>query len=208
MNVIFISPHFPHHFYQFCARLKERGVTVPGIGGCPWEGIGSSCQNALTDYRFVHSLRNEGVDHIELRMVVLNPPELAGLNLRDLQFARLLLVRLASTPRQPFALKDQVQAVQNFKNAAHYDLKTVKIVAPDGEVYSVAGAGHNAIGFMREFYRDFPQEVLDILDFEEEKFTDPEKRCAWRIRRESANRFVQKGLALAGARQREAVSRV
>lgn len=58
MNVIFISPHFPRHFYQFCARLKERGVTVLGIGDCPWDGMGSNCQNALTDYRFVHSLKD------------------------------------------------------------------------------------------------------------------------------------------------------
>ena len=58
MNVIFISPHFPRHFYQFCARLKERGVTVLGIGDCPWEGIGERCQNALSDYRFVPSLKD------------------------------------------------------------------------------------------------------------------------------------------------------
>lgn len=58
MNVIFISPHFPRHFYQFCARLKERGVTVLGIGDCPWEGIGERCQTALTDYRFVPSLKD------------------------------------------------------------------------------------------------------------------------------------------------------
>ena len=153
-------------------------------------------------------LRNEGVDHIELRMVDLNPLEPAGLDLKDLQFAQLLLVWLASTPRQPFTLKDQVQAVQNFKNAAHYDLKTVKIVAPDGEVYSVADAGHKVISFMREFYAGFPKEVQDILNFEAEKFTDPEKRYAWRIRREFANGFVRKGLALAEARQREAVSHV
>ena len=58
MNVIFISPHFPRHFYQFCARLKERGVTVLGIGDCPWESIGERCQSALTDYRFVPSLKD------------------------------------------------------------------------------------------------------------------------------------------------------
>ncbi len=58
MNVIFISPHFPSHFYQFCARLKERGVTVLGIGDCPWEGIGPQCRGALTDYRFVPSLQD------------------------------------------------------------------------------------------------------------------------------------------------------
>jgi hypothetical protein len=58
MNVIFISPHFPKHFYRFCDRLKTRGVNVLGIGDCPWEGIGQDCQNSLTDYRFVPSLQD------------------------------------------------------------------------------------------------------------------------------------------------------
>lgn len=58
MNVIFISPHFPRHFYQFCARLKERGVHVLGIGDCPWQDLGDLCRNALTDYRYVSSLQD------------------------------------------------------------------------------------------------------------------------------------------------------
>ena len=58
MNVIFISPHFPRHFYNFCDRLKTRGVTVLGIGDAPWESIGSACQNSLSDYRYVESLEN------------------------------------------------------------------------------------------------------------------------------------------------------
>lgn len=58
MNVVFISPHFPRHFYQFCARLKERGVTVLGIGDAPWEAIGEACQNSLSDYRYVSSLQD------------------------------------------------------------------------------------------------------------------------------------------------------
>ncbi len=58
MNVIFISPHFPKHFYNFCERLKSRGVNVLGIGDCPWDGIGEACQNALSDYRSVNSLHD------------------------------------------------------------------------------------------------------------------------------------------------------
>ncbi len=58
MNVIFISPHFPRHFYQFCSRLKERGVTVLGIGDAPWESIGEDCRNSLSDYRYVTSLQD------------------------------------------------------------------------------------------------------------------------------------------------------
>ena len=58
MNVIFISPHFPSHFYNFCSRLKERGVTVLGIGDAPWESISENTRNALSDYRYVTSLQD------------------------------------------------------------------------------------------------------------------------------------------------------
>jgi hypothetical protein len=58
MNVIFISPHFPQHFYRFCARLKERGVTVLGICDAPWESIGENCQNSLSDFRYVANLND------------------------------------------------------------------------------------------------------------------------------------------------------
>ncbi|MDO5151861.1 MAG: carbamoylphosphate synthase large subunit [Eubacteriales bacterium] len=56
MNVIFISPGYPKHFYQFCDRLKTRGVHVLGIGDTPWECLSQECRNALNDYRSVQSL--------------------------------------------------------------------------------------------------------------------------------------------------------
>ena len=84
-------------------------------------------------------------------------------------------------------------------------MKTVKIVVPNGEVYSVADAGCKVIAFMKEFYQGFPQEVQEVLDFENEKFIDPEKRYAWKIRREYADAFVSKGLLLAEQRQKEAL---
>lgn len=142
-------------------------------------------------------LRNEGVDHIELRMFDLNPLRPEGIDERDLRFAQLLLIYLAGSPRQPFTARDQVQAAQNFKNAAHYDLKTVKIVASTGEVCSVADAGLRVLELMKEFYRDFPEEVQKVLDYEEQKFLDPENRYAWKIRKRFAEGFVEGGLTLA-----------
>lgn len=56
MNIIFISPHFPNHFYQFCKRLKDRGVNVLGIGDAPYESLSENCRNSLTEYRYVSSL--------------------------------------------------------------------------------------------------------------------------------------------------------
>ena len=58
MNVLFISPHFPTHFYLFCQRLKERGVTVLGLGDTAWDQLGDNCRNALSDYRGVSSLQD------------------------------------------------------------------------------------------------------------------------------------------------------
>lgn len=153
------------------------------------------------------TLREKGVDHIELRMFDLNPLVPVGVDVRDVQFAQLMMVWLASTPDQPFSEKDQVQAVQNYKNAAHYDLKTVKIVVPDGEIYSVAHAARNVIAFMREFYRDASDDVKQLLDWQENKLIDPETRYAWQLRRLYAGGYVKKGLTLAKLRQQQALER-
>ncbi len=134
----------------------------------------------------LENLREKGVNHIELRMFDLNPLMPVGVDERDIAFAQLLLVWLAGTPRQEFSPKAQIQAVQNFKNAAHYDLKTVKILVPNGEVYTVVQAAKNVFSFMRDFYEGFPQEVIDILDFEEAKFDDADNRYAWKIRKNTA----------------------
>ena len=152
----------------------------------------------------LESLLANGVDHIELRMFDLNPLTLSGIDERDLVFAQLLLVWLAVEPCKLPSIKEQVQAVQNFKNAAHYDLKTVKISLPDEEVISVADAGIKVIERMKAFYRDFPQDVQSVLDFELEKFVTPEKRYAWQVRRLFTNSFVTKGMILAEQKQQEA----
>ena len=149
------------------------------------------------------TLKQYGVDHIELRMFDLNPLVRSGVEEKDIQFAQLLMVWLASVPNQPFTQKDQIQAVQNFKNAARYDLKTVKILTPDGENYSVADAGLRVIDRMKEFYRNLKLPVQDILEFEYEKFLDAGNRYAWQIREQFQDSYVEKALALARERQGE-----
>lgn len=58
MNVIFISPHFPLHFYNFCDRLKKLGVNVLGIGDTVYDAISEECRQSLTEYYYVSSLEN------------------------------------------------------------------------------------------------------------------------------------------------------
>ncbi|WP_195251803.1 ATP-grasp domain-containing protein [Romboutsia sp. 1001713B170207_170306_H8] len=58
MNVIFISPNFPLYFYNFCNRLKERGVNVLGIGDTSYNDLSMDTINSLTEYYKVNSLEN------------------------------------------------------------------------------------------------------------------------------------------------------
>ncbi len=151
----------------------------------------------------LQALREGGVNHIELRMVDLNPLTYAGVEEKDILFIQLLLIWLVATPIPHLGKKEQVQAVQNFKNAAHYDLKTVKILTPEGESCSVASAGLQIIGRMKEFYRDFSKEILEILEFAEEKFLYPEKRYAWIVQEQFGEGYMQKGMEWARKRQAE-----
>ena len=58
MNLVFISPHFPLYFYNFCDRLKKREVNVLGIGDTSYEELPEHTKNALTEYYRVDDLED------------------------------------------------------------------------------------------------------------------------------------------------------
>ena len=58
MNFIFISPHFPHTYWQFCDRLHRNGINVLGIGDAPYDSLEEPLKAALTEYYRVDSLED------------------------------------------------------------------------------------------------------------------------------------------------------
>ncbi len=58
MNYIFISPNFPHTYWQFCDRLRGCGINVLGIGDSPYDNLEAPLKAALTEYYKVDSLEN------------------------------------------------------------------------------------------------------------------------------------------------------
>ena len=58
MNFIFISPHFPHTYWQFCQRLCQNGVRVLGIADAPYEQLKPELRESLTEYYRVDSLED------------------------------------------------------------------------------------------------------------------------------------------------------
>ena len=155
----------------------------------------------------LEGLREKGINHIELRMVDLNPLVYGGIDVRDVEFAQLLLAWLAAMDSSAFTDKDQIQCVQNFKSAAHYDLSTVRIVRPDGLSLPADQAAINMLTDMEAFYSDAPENVREVLKFEKRKFTHPETSYAYQIRVRYGEKYARKGLKLAMERRREALAR-
>ena len=138
-----------------------------------------------------------GIDHIEVRCVDLNPFAGGLVDRRDVFFIQLLLLWCAARPLARLTAKHQLQAVQNFKNAARYDIDIPSVVLPDGTAESVRRTGIGLISDMRRFFADFPPTVLETLDFERDKLENPERRPAVQVRERFGGAFAEKGLELA-----------
>jgi hypothetical protein len=58
MNFIFLSPHFPPNYYQFCAHLNNLGVNVLGLADEPYDNLNSYLKHDLKEYFRVSNLHN------------------------------------------------------------------------------------------------------------------------------------------------------
>lgn len=58
MNFVFILPHFPHTYWQFCQWLYQNGVKVLGIADAPYDSLQRELKKSLTEYYRVNSLEN------------------------------------------------------------------------------------------------------------------------------------------------------
>ena len=56
MNFIFISPNFPKIYSHFVKALKDRGVTVLGIGDARYEELNQELKDNLTEYCYVSDM--------------------------------------------------------------------------------------------------------------------------------------------------------
>ena len=152
------------------------------------------------------SLLRGGINRVELRMFDLNPLTTSGVDERDVRFAQLLILWVASSPPRSFTESEQVNAIHNFKNAAHFDLGTVRMMTPDGANHTLQEAAVMMIGEMKSFFREHGIEgVQDVLDFELAKFTNDESRYCVKVRQLYRERFAQKALELSKKRQEQYV---
>jgi biotin carboxylase len=58
MNFVFLSPHFPPNYSQFCVHLNNLGVNVLGLADEPYDDLSDLLRTALTEYYKVGNLHN------------------------------------------------------------------------------------------------------------------------------------------------------
>ena len=58
MNFVFISPQFPKTYWNFCDRLKQRGVNVIGVGDTPYEQLDDCVKGSLNEYFKVDDMKD------------------------------------------------------------------------------------------------------------------------------------------------------
>lgn len=58
LNFVFISPNFPHTYWEFCQRLKQNGVRVLGIADASYNELDPRLKDSLTEYYRVNTLED------------------------------------------------------------------------------------------------------------------------------------------------------
>ena len=143
-------------------------------------------------------LRLNGVNHIELRMLDVNPLTPVGIFEEDIAFIQLLILWLMSLEENDLDEESQKNAVNNIKNAALYDEKRI-FIENNGERRGIHEAAAEVLRHMRDFFRSVnaSKEIFALLDYQQNKMEDSHNRYAVKIRKQYGENYTAKGLALA-----------
>lgn len=155
-------------------------------------------------------LQKNGVGHIELRTLDLNPYEPSGISREDLKFLHLLILYLMSLEDRSCESFEQIMAVKNEKKAAHYEEKGIGIGTGWSSETPIREAALEVLDRMEEFYGDFEdceegetyrdaegKSPLELIRLQKKKLEKPENRYAVQVKQQFGSDYVKKGLALA-----------
>lgn len=132
----------------------------------------------------LEALKNNGVNHIELRMFDVNPLSKTGIFKEDLLFIHILLIYLASLPDFDFDENMQKKAIENIKSAALFKNTEIKENA------------RKELKKILDFTEIYFPEQREFLQYQINKL-DSGKSYAEIISRNYSEDYIKKGIALA-----------
>lgn len=145
----------------------------------------------------VEALAEKGVEHIELRMIDVNPYAQDGMDIRDLRFLQLFLIWLSSLPRRHLDENEQMQAIYNHKASAQYSWRIARISLPGKKPQTLEQGITDVLSSMAEFFEGDAKAKADI-DYQISKLKIKDLRYAHRVRKDYKDRYIEDGLRRAG----------
>ena len=137
----------------------------------------------------LEALLNKGVNHLELRVLDVNPLTRTGVFTEDIRFIHLLLLYLSSLPDFDFDEEKQIQAIADVKSAA---------VFGDAEIRHRA---EETLHEIKRFTQQYFPKYLNIVDYQMKKLHGGNS-YAEIVSRKFSDGYMEKGLTLARAYQR------
>lgn len=147
----------------------------------------------------MENLRSSGINHIELRVLDLNPLFPEGINRMDLEFIHLLLICFALNREELKQTETSAYAVKNMKQAALYHSNSVRIRHEDGTVEALPMVSLRILEQMERFLCSMDDTAVYCIRYQKEKILNPSCRYAVILRENYQNNYVKKGLQLARA---------
>lgn len=142
----------------------------------------------------LENLAEKGINHLELRVIDVNPLTPTGIFAEDIRFIHLLILYLASLPQKSLTGKEQIKAISNIKTAAVFGNNDIKKQAV------------NVLAEIQDFVKDnFPQ-YRDIISYQMKK-TDSGNSYAEIVSRRFGDDYMKKGIELS-KKYRESVGYV
>ena len=137
----------------------------------------------------LETLAEKGINHLELRVLDVNPLSPTGIFVEDIRFIHLLMLYLVSLPEKVFTDTDQIKAIKNIKQAAVFDNEEIrqraKLILAD---------------IQRFTSKHFP-EYIGVINYQLEK-TKPGNSYAEIVSERFGHAYMEKGLELAKEYQR------
>lgn len=150
----------------------------------------------------LENLYMRGINHIELRMIDVNPLSPIGIFEDDIKFVHYLTVYLMAQPEIKLSDDEQITAINNEKTAAR--LNDEQIIEFLGRKRSIKDTALDELYKIRKFYEDFGDDgILKIIDKQIDKVKCPDNRYANIVKKEYGEDYVKKGLKLAEKYQNE-----
>lgn len=148
----------------------------------------------------LEALKKNGINHIEFRMLDVNPLSSIGLLKEDVEFLHYFMLYLVKQENIVLTEEEQIEAIENEKQAAKFDDTGVFIWEVHGNRTPIREAALRILRDMEGYYVSLGEpSVVKNIRYQEEKLLIPENRYADRIQRKYGADYVKQGIRLAEA---------